>query len=85
MRSSTRVRRQASRLDTLMTNVLDTVDRASNFMADAVAKPMRQFSAILASVKAAIESLRTYGACAPLRPVSAPAITICSFSLVLRL
>ena len=54
-----RVRRQASRIDTLMTNVLDAVERAGGFMADAVAKPMRQLSAILASVRAAIESLRT--------------------------
>ena len=54
-----RVRRQASRLDTMLSNVLDAVERASVFMADAVAKPMRQISAILASAKAVVESLRT--------------------------
>jgi hypothetical protein len=54
-----RVRRQASRLDTMLSNLLDAVERASAFMADAVAKPMRQISAILASAKAVIESLRT--------------------------
>ena len=54
-----RVRTQASRLDTLVTDLLDGVDRASNFMADAVARPMRQVSAVLASVKAAVESLRS--------------------------
>ncbi len=54
-----RVRRQASRLDTMLSNVLDAVERASVFMADTVAKPMRQLSAILASAKAVVESLRT--------------------------
>jgi hypothetical protein len=54
-----RVRGQASRLDALMKNLLDGVDRASGFVTDAVAKPMRQLSAILASIKAALESLRS--------------------------
>ena len=52
-----RVRRQAGRIDTMLSNVLDAVERAGVFMADTVAKPMRQLSAILASAKAAIESL----------------------------
>ncbi len=56
----TRVRSQASRIDTLLSNVLDAVERAGGFMADAVSKPMRQLSAILASAKAAVESLRSY-------------------------
>jgi methyl-accepting chemotaxis protein len=56
----TRVRSQASRIDTLLTNVLDAIERAGGFMADAVSKPMRQLSAILASAKAAVESLRNY-------------------------
>jgi uncharacterized protein YoxC len=55
-----RVRSQASRLDALLSNVLDAVERAGSFMADAVNKPLRQLSAILASVKAAVESLRDY-------------------------
>ena len=55
-----RVRTQASRLDTLLSNVLDALERAASFMADAVNKPLRQLSAILASVKAALESLRDY-------------------------
>jgi hypothetical protein len=54
-----RARRQAGRLDTMLSSVLDGVERAGVFMADTVAKPMRQLSAILASVKAVIESLRT--------------------------
>jgi methyl-accepting chemotaxis protein len=53
-----RARRQASRLDTMLSSVLDAVDRASAFMADTVAKPMRQLSAFLASAKAVVESLR---------------------------
>jgi predicted PurR-regulated permease PerM len=53
------VRRQVDRLDTMLSNVLDAVERASVFMADTVAKPMRQISAILASAKAVVESLRT--------------------------
>ncbi len=61
MRSSTRVRSQASRIDTMLTNVLDASSAPGDFMADTVSKPMRQLSAILASAKAALESLRNYG------------------------
>jgi uncharacterized protein YoxC len=56
----TRVRSQAGRIDTLLSNVLDAIERAGGFMADAVSKPMRQLSAILASARAALESLRSY-------------------------
>jgi methyl-accepting chemotaxis protein len=54
-----RAQRQARRVDSMMSNVLDAVDRAGSFMADTVTKPMRQFSAFLASAKAVIESLRS--------------------------
>jgi signal transduction histidine kinase len=54
-----RARRQASRIDSMFSGVLDTVDRASTFMADTVAKPMRQLSAFLASAKAVVEALRS--------------------------
>jgi len=54
-----RARIQAGRLDAMLSHVLDTLDRAGNFMTDAVNKPMRQLSAILASVKAVVESLRS--------------------------
>lgn len=54
-----RARTQASRLDSMFSHVLDTLERTGNFMSDAVNKPMRQLSAILASVKAVIESLRS--------------------------
>ncbi|MGA3335203.1 MAG: hypothetical protein ABSC62_13670 [Terracidiphilus sp.] len=55
-----RARAQASRIDALLSNVLDAVERTGGVLADAVNKPLRQLSAILASVKAAIESLRQY-------------------------
>jgi len=54
-----RVNRQASRVDAMLTGILDTVDRASGFVTDAVSRPMRQLSRLLASAKAIIESLRT--------------------------
>jgi len=51
-------RRQAGRIDNMLTSVLDTMDRARVFMADTISKPMRQISAVLASAKAVVESLR---------------------------
>jgi hypothetical protein len=54
-----RARIQASRLDAMLSHVLDTLDRTGHFMSDTVNKPIRQFSAILASVKAVVESLRS--------------------------
>ncbi len=68
----TRVRGQVGRLDALLTNALDTVDRASTCMAEAVAKPVRQVSAILASAKAIIESLRAVDPGPRTRPVNTP-------------
>jgi methyl-accepting chemotaxis protein len=53
-----RARIQASRLDSMLSHVLDTLDRTGHFVSDAVNKPMRQVSAVLASVKAVVESLR---------------------------
>jgi ABC-type transporter Mla subunit MlaD len=54
-----RAHHQARRVDAMVSNALDTVDRAGSFVADTVAKPMRQVSAFLASAKAVIESLRS--------------------------
>ncbi len=68
----TRVRGQANRFDALTTDLLDGVDRASNFVADAVAKPVRQVSAILASIKAAVETLRTVEPNPRSHPVNTP-------------
>jgi ABC-type transporter Mla subunit MlaD len=53
-----RVRTQGRRVDTMMTKSLDSVDRAAGIVTDAMGKPMRQLSAILASAKAVVESLR---------------------------
>lgn len=54
-----RVRRQTSRLDSMLTGVLNAVDRAGGFVADAVNVPLRQMSAIAASAKAVVGALRT--------------------------
>jgi hypothetical protein len=53
-----RLRKQSSRVDAMLSSVLDAVDRAGNFLADAVSKPARQLAGVLASVKAVVESLR---------------------------
>ena len=53
-----RFRRQGTRVDTILTKVFDTVDRASDFVTVAVSRPVRQISAILASAKAVVETLR---------------------------
>jgi hypothetical protein len=53
-----RVRKQSIRLDEMSTHLLDTLDRAGGFVANAVSKPVRQISGVLGTVKAVIESLR---------------------------
>lgn len=53
-----RVRRQTGRLDKMFSGVLDGVDRAGAFVAEAVSRPVRQISGLLASLKAIVESLR---------------------------
>jgi uncharacterized protein YoxC len=63
------VRRQTSRLDKMFTGVLDSVDKAGAFVADAVSKPVRQISGLLASLKAIVESLRN-SAAAPAPPAT---------------
>jgi len=54
-----RVRRQSARADEMMTHLLDTLDYAGGFVADAVSRPVRQASGVLRSVKAIVESLRS--------------------------
>ncbi len=54
-----RARRQGARMDSMMTKTLDAVERAAIFMTDTIAKPMRQLSAVLASAKAVVETLRS--------------------------
>ncbi|MDR3751779.1 MAG: hypothetical protein P4K94_09880 [Terracidiphilus sp.] len=53
-----RLRAQASRVDSMLSSVLDAVDRTGDFLTEAVNKPVRQISGLLASVKAVVESLR---------------------------
>ena len=53
-----RVHRQSDRVDDMITEFLNTVDRAGGFVAEAVSKPVRQISGILRSAKAVVESLR---------------------------
>jgi methyl-accepting chemotaxis protein len=53
-----RTRHQVVRVDQMLTTIFNRLDRAGVFMSDTVAKPMRQFSGILASVKAVVETLR---------------------------
>jgi len=65
-----RLHRQTARVDSMITRVFDAVDRATGFVTDAVAKPMRQLSGILASAKAVVESLRS--AAAEPQPTRAP-------------
>ncbi len=54
-----RIRRQSSRMDSMLTNIFDAMDRTAGFMTESISKPMRQLSGVLASAKAVVESLRT--------------------------
>jgi hypothetical protein len=53
-----RLHRQSERLDGMLTGALDTVDRAGEYVAEAVSGPVRQISAVLASIKAIVAALR---------------------------
>ncbi|MGA2561436.1 MAG: hypothetical protein ABSF17_17315 [Terracidiphilus sp.] len=54
-----RVRKETGRIDAMFANTLDAVDKAGAFVSDAVNKPMRQLSGILAGIKAVVETLST--------------------------
>jgi ABC-type transporter Mla subunit MlaD len=54
-----RVRKQTSRVDNMFSGTLDTVERASVFVTETIAKPVRQISGLLAGLKAIVESLRS--------------------------
>jgi len=68
----TRAQVQAGRLDQMISNAFDAMDRAGGFVADCVNKPMRQLSALLAAAKAVIESLHGSVPAAPSRTNHAP-------------
>jgi ABC-type transporter Mla subunit MlaD len=53
-----KVRRQSGRIDGMFSTVLDGVEKAGGFVAEAVGRPVRQISAVLASVKAVVDALR---------------------------
>ncbi len=64
-----RVQRQTSRIDIMFSSILDAVDRAGGFVAEAVSKPVRQISGMVASIRAIVESLRNAeSAPQPMRP-----------------
>ncbi len=54
-----RLQKQSQRVDSMLTKVLDAVDRTGGFMTDTVTKPMRQLAGLLASAKAVVEALRS--------------------------
>jgi hypothetical protein len=54
-----RIERQTIRMDTMLTGVLDSLERASAHVAAAVNKPLRQLAGVLASIKAVVETLRS--------------------------
>jgi hypothetical protein len=53
-----RLRKQTARIDEMTSGVLDSVDRAGDYVAGVVNGPVRQISGVLASIKAIMESLR---------------------------
>jgi methyl-accepting chemotaxis protein len=64
-------RRQAVRIDSITTTVLDATERAVAFTSDAVVKPVRQISGVLAAVKAVVDVLCSSNGTRP-RPNSRP-------------
>jgi phage-related protein len=53
-----RVRKQTTRIDEMFSGLLNSVDRAGDYVAGVVNGPVRQISGLLASIKAIVESLR---------------------------
>jgi methyl-accepting chemotaxis protein len=53
-----KTQRQVGRVDHILSSVFDRVERAGTFMSDAVSKPLRQLSGVIASVKAVVDTLR---------------------------
>jgi hypothetical protein len=54
-----RVNRQASRVDSMLTNLLDVVDRTSAVVVDVLQTPLRQLTAVAAFAKAAVGNFRS--------------------------
>ena len=53
-----RLRHQTSRLDAMLTRLLDSLDRTCAAMAAVAEKPIRRFSGVLACAKAVVDTLR---------------------------
>ena len=53
-----RVRKQTTRIDEMFSGLLNSVDRAGDYVAGVVNGPVRQISGVLASIKPIVESLR---------------------------
>lgn len=53
-----RTQQQAGRVDHMLTAIFDRLERAGSFVSDVVAKPMRQLSGVVASVRAVMDTLR---------------------------
>lgn len=54
-----RVDRQSTRVDMMLTNLLDTVDRAGAVVVDVISVPLRQLAGFAAFARAAFGTLRT--------------------------
>lgn len=53
-----RVDRQSTRVDTMLTGILDTADRAAAVVAEVISVPIRQLAGVAAFARAAIATLR---------------------------
>lgn len=67
------LQKQSGRVDTMLTSILDTLERAGNIVTDTINLPIRQISSILAFAKAAIGALRSGPASTQPRPTHAAA------------
>jgi hypothetical protein len=54
-----RVRKQSARIDEMFSGVLDSVDRAGDYVSETLGKPVRQIAGVVDALKAIVESLRT--------------------------
>jgi methyl-accepting chemotaxis protein len=66
---SERARQQAGRIDVMVTSLLDHAERAATMVNDAVSKPLRQLTGVLACLGAVVETLRAPQVHAPKPPV----------------
>ena len=53
-----RVQRQTARIDTMLTGILDALERAGAIVGVAVDKPVRQLVGVMAAIRAVVETLR---------------------------